>query len=67
MPEEETGTPTEATTVIIHFISNELFIIYVLEQWPQGKLKRQHRNKSKIHMISGTKGSTQGRSNKNNR
>jgi len=41
MPEAVTGTgaPTKATAVIIHFNSIKLFIIYVLEQWPQGKLK----------------------------
>jgi hypothetical protein len=51
MSEAETGTPTEATTVIVRFISTELFIIYVLEQRPQIKLKRQHRNKSIMHKI----------------
>jgi hypothetical protein len=55
--ETGTGTPTKATAVIIHFNSIELFIIYVLEQLPQGKLNtRQHRHKSKLHKISGTKG-----------
>jgi len=64
MPEAEAGTPTKATTVIIDFISIELFIIYVLQHRPQGKLKRQHRNKSKIHKILGKKGNIQNRSNK---
>jgi hypothetical protein len=58
MPEAVKGTLTEATTVIIHFNSIELFIIYVLEQWPQGKIKRQHWNKSKTHNISRRKGNT---------
>jgi hypothetical protein len=42
MPEAVKGTLTEATTVIFHLNSIELFIIYVLEQWPQGKIKRQY-------------------------
>jgi hypothetical protein len=32
MPEAETGAPTEATSLIIHFNSIALFIIYLLEQ-----------------------------------
>jgi hypothetical protein len=59
MPEAETGTPTKATTLIIHFSSIVLLITYLCAgTMAKGKLKRQHRNKSKIHKISRTKGNT---------